>query len=206
MQIPEFSAQHGQQLSSYLASHDGAMTLVQSKGYLFAVICSPEPLGVHEWLEQIVPNTNGQLEEQVLFAFMALYHQISEQVYETGFKLPVSLQVNGEDDSYLDLHECQQWCQGFVQGAQSYIDKLLQADTLTADLTEALQTAYASLGFFALDPQLISTIAQQNQLSDVQLSQQQFAVMGDFALGFAELIEIIAVQSGLYTDEEESWS
>ncbi|KKL53476.1 hypothetical protein LCGC14_2275040, partial [marine sediment metagenome] len=87
-----------------------------------------------------------------------------------------------------------------------YIDKLLQADTLTADLIEALQTAYASLGFFALEPELISTIAQQNQLSEVQLSQQQFAVMGDFALGFAELIEIIAVQSGLYAEEDDGWS
>jgi len=82
----------------------------------------------------------------------------------------------------------------------------LQADTLTADLIEALQTAYASLGFFALEPELISTIAQQNQLSEVQLSQQQFAVMGDFALGFAELIEIIAVQSGLYAEEDDGWS
>ena len=206
MQIPEFTQQHGQQLSTYLASRNGAMTFVQSQGYLFAVICSPEPLDVHEWLEQIVPDTHGQLEEQTLFAFMALYHQISEQVYETGFKLPVSLLVSDQDDSYLDLHECQQWCQGFVQGAQVYIDKLMQADALTTDLTDALQTAYASLGFFALEPQLITTIAQQNQLSEIQLCQQQYELMGDFALGFAELIEIIAVQSGLYADEENGWS
>ncbi|NMM42573.1 UPF0149 family protein [Pseudoalteromonas arctica] len=206
MQIPEFTQQHGQQLSAYLASRNGAMTLVQSQGYLFAVICSPEPLDVHEWLERIVPDTHDQLEEQTLFALMALYHQISEQVYETGFKLPVSLQVSDQDDSYLDLHECQQWCQGFVQGAQVYINKLMQADALTADLTDTLQTAYASLGFFALEPQLITTIAQQNQLSEIQLSQQQYELMGDFALGFAELIEIIAVQSGLYADEEDGWS
>ena len=87
-----------------------------------------------------------------------------------------------------------------------YIDKLMQADALTTDLTDALQTAYASLGFFALEPQLITTIAQQNQLSEIQLCQQQYELMGDFALGFAELIEIIAVQSGLYADEEDGWS
>ena len=205
MQTPEFTAQHAQQLANYLASRSRAMTLVQSKGYLFAVICSPEPLDVHQWLEQIDPDAGGQLDEQLLFAFMALYHQISEQVYETGFKLPISLKRNINDNSQLDLVECRQWCQGFVQGAQGYIDKLLQAE-LSADLTEALQTAYASLGFFALDPQLIATIAQQNQLSEMQLSEQQFALMGDFALGFAELIEIIAVQSGLYADEEDGWS
>ncbi|KPH92867.1 hypothetical protein AMS58_20380 [Pseudoalteromonas porphyrae] len=206
MQIPEFTLQHSQQLSAFLASRKGAMTLPQSQGYLFAIICSPEPLDVHEWLEQIIPDIQGQLEEQMLFSFMAMYHQISEQVYETGFKLPVSLQIGADNENYLDLHECQQWCLGFVHGSQSYVDKLMQAGSLSVELKEALQTAYASLGFFALEPEVIATIAQKNQLSDAQLSQQQYELMGDFALGFAELIEIIAVQSGLYTDEEDSWN
>ncbi|MGS0537082.1 UPF0149 family protein [Pseudoalteromonas sp. SaAl2] len=206
MQIPAFTPEHAQQLSTFLASHGQAMTLPQSQGYLFAVICSPEPLDVHQWLEVIVPNTGGQLDETILFAFMGLYHQISEQVYETGFKLPVTLKHHADSDSYLDLDECQMWCQGFIQGAQEYYIKLSQAPALDANLLEALQTAYASLVFFALDAQVMTTIAEQNSITDVQLAQSQYELMGDFALGFAELIEIIAVQSGLYSEEDESWS
>lgn len=206
MQIPAFTPEHAQQLSTFLASHGQAMTLPQSQGYLFAVICSPEPLDVHQWLEVIVPDTQGQLDEQVLFAFMGLYHQISEQVYETGFKLPVSLKHHDDNDSYLDLDDCQMWCQGFIQGAQAYYNKLSQVTDLDTALLEALQTAYASLGFFALEADVIAAIAKQNNLSEVKLAQSQYELMGDFALGFAELIEIIAVQSGLYSEEDENWS
>ena len=35
------------------------------------------------------------------------------------------------------------------------------------------------------------------------LCQYQYESMGDFALGFAELIEVVAINSGLITDE--SW-
>ena len=206
MQIPAFTEQHAEQLNNFLAGHSQAMTLAQSQGYLFAVICSPEPLDVHEWLEVIVPNTQGQLDEEILFSFMALYHQISEQVYETGFKLPVSLKHHADNDSYLDLDDCQMWCQGFIQGAQVYYNKLSQVTGLDAALLEALQTAYASLGFFALDADVIAAIAKQNNLSEVQLAQSQYELIGDFALGFAELIEIVAVQSGLYTEDDETWN
>lgn len=206
MQIPAFTPEHAQQLSTFLSSHGQAMTLPQSQGYLFAVICSPEPLDVHQWLEVIVPSTEGQLDEEILFAFMALYHQISEQVYETGFKLPVSLKHHDNSDSYLDLDECQMWCSGFIQGAQAYYNKLSQAPLLDGALLEALQTAYASLGFFALEADVIAAIAKQNNITEVQLAQSQYELMGDFALGFAELIEIIAVQSGLYSEEDDNWS
>jgi len=206
MQIPAFTEQHAEQLNTFLAGRSKAMTLPQSQGYLFAVICSPEPLDVHEWLEVIVPDTQGQLEEEVLFSFMALYHQISEQVYETGFKLPVSLKHNDIHDSYLDLEQCKMWCNGFVQGAQAYYTKLSQVQTLDSALLEALQTAYASLGFFALDNEVIASIAQQNNITESQLAQSQYELMGDFALGFAELIEIVAVQSGLYTEDDETWN
>jgi len=35
----------------------------------------------------------------------------------------------------------------------------------------------------------------------LQLCEQQYDLMGDFALGFAELVEIVALNSGLYNDD-----
>ena len=66
---------------------------------------------------------------------------------------------------------------------------------------EALETAQATLSFFALDTQLISQIASQNSMNTLQLCEQQYDLMGDFALGFAELVEIVALNSGLYNDD-----
>ncbi len=201
MQLPEFSKQQSELLSQFLAQQPDALTLAQTQGYLFAVICAPEPLDVHQWLEEVAPGCDGQMDEQVLFAFMALYQQISEQVFETGFALPMSLQLSSQGQQYLDMQECQHWSQGFLHGAQGYVTKLLSAPQLNDELKDALATARQSLGFFALESAEIAAIATEHGLSEVQLYQQQYDVMNEFATGFAELIEVVAVNSQLYTDE-----
>lgn len=201
MQLPEFSKQQSDLLSQFLAQQQNALSLAQTQGYLFAVICAPEPLDVHQWLEEIAPGCDGQMDEQVLFAFMALYQKISEQVFETGFSLPVSLQFSSQGQDYLDIQECQHWSQGFIHGAQGYLNKLLGAPHLADELKEALTTALQSLGFFTIESTEIAAIATENGLSEGQLCQQQYEVMNEFATGFAELIEVAAVNSHLYNDE-----
>ncbi|MAY59107.1 MULTISPECIES: UPF0149 family protein [Pseudoalteromonas] len=191
MQIPQFTEQHAKLLSEFLTTQPGAMSLIQSQGYLFGTICSPEPLEVHQWLEQILPNTANDLDEDMLFLFMALHHQVSEQVFELGYKLPVEF----------DLEFCQQWSAGFLTASQTYTHKLLQSEQLDIQYKQALESAQATLSFFALDKPKIAQIAQQNNIDELHLCAQQYELMGDFALGFAELIEIVALNSGLYTDE-----
>ena len=191
MQLPQFTEQHAKQLSTFLDTQSQAMTLTQSQGYLFGVICSPEPLDVHEWMAAILPNTANNVDEEMLFLFMALYHQISEQVFEVGYKLPA--QYNYEF--------CSNWSAGFVMATTSYTQKLLSSTALEAEYKQALESAQATLSFFALDGQTISQIALQNSIDEQLLCQQQYELMGDFALGFAELVEIVALNSGLYTDE-----
>ena len=191
MQIPQFTEQHAKLLSEFLTTQPGAMSLIQSQGYLFGTICSPEPLEVHQWLEQILPNTANDLDEDMLFLFMALHHQVSEQVFELGYKLPAEF----------DREFCQQWSAGFLTASQTYTHKLLQSEQLDIQYKQALESAQATLSFFALDAPTIAQIAQQNNIDELHLCEQQYELMGDFALGFAELIEIVALNSGLYTDE-----
>ena len=191
MQLPQFTELHAKQLSTFLDTQPKAMTLLQSQGYLFGVICSPEPLEVHQWIEQILPDMANDLDEDVLFLFMALYHQISEQVFEVGYKLPTQF----------DAFFCKSWSEGFLKATTIYTQKLLSAKQLEAQYKEALQSSQATLSFFALEGQVIRQIAVQNNTDEALLCQQQYELMGDFALGFAELIEIVALNSGLYTDE-----
>ncbi len=191
MQIPQFTEQHAKLLSEFLNTQSGAMSLTQSQGYLFGVICSPEPLEVHQWLENILPDTANDLDEDMLFLFMALHHQVSEQVFELGYKLPAEFEYDF----------CQQWSAGFLTASQAYTHKLLASKQLDIQYKQALESAQATLSFFALDKQIIAQIAQQNNIDELHLCEQQYELMGDFALGFAELIEIVALNSGLYTDE-----
>ena len=193
MQLPQFTELHAKQLSVFLNTQPNAMTLAQSQGYLFGVICSPSPLDVHEWLEQILPNTANDLDEEMLFLFMALYHKISEQVFETGYKLPEKF----------DLEFCTLWSTGFLVATKAYAEPLLSAPRLDTDFKEALESALSTLSFFALEQHAIEQIALQNSMTTEALSQYQYESMGDFALGFAELIEVVAINSGLITDE--SW-
>ena len=191
MQIPQFTEQHAKLLSEFLTTQPGAMSLIQSQGYLFGVICSPEPLEVHQWLENILPDTANDLDEDMLFLFMALHHQVSEQVFELGYKLPAEFEYDF----------CQQWSAGFLTASQAYTHKLLASKQLDIQYKQALESAQATLSFFALDKPKIAQIAQQNNIDELHLCAQQYELMGDFALGFAELIEIVALNSGLYTDE-----
>ncbi|WP_276755705.1 UPF0149 family protein [Pseudoalteromonas marina] len=191
MQLPQFTELHAKQLSTFLNTQPQAMTFEQSQGYLFGVICSPDPLDVHEWVDVILNNSANELDEETLFLFMAFYHQISEQVFEVGYKLPPQY----------DSVFCSQWSQGFLTASNAYTQKLLAATKLDAQYKEALETAQATLSFFALDTQLISQIASQNSMNTLQLCEQQYDLMGDFALGFAELVEIVALNSGLYNDD-----
>ena len=191
MQIPQFTEQHAKLLSEFLNTQSGAMSLTQSQGYLFGVICSPEPLEVHQWLENILPNTANDLDEDMLFLFMALHHQVSEQVFELGYKLPAEFEYDF----------CQQWSAGFLTASQAYTHKLLASEQLGSQYKQALESAQATLSFFALDKPIIAQIAQRNNIDELHLCEQQYELMGDFALGFAELIEIVALNSGLYTDE-----
>jgi uncharacterized protein YecA (UPF0149 family) len=191
MQIPQFTEQHAKLLSEFLNTQSGAMSITQSQGYLFGVICSPEPLEVHQWLENILPDTANDLDEDMLFLFMALHHQVSEQVFELGYKLPAEFEYDF----------CQQWSAGFLTASQAYTHKLLASEQLDIQYKQALESAQATLSFFALDKPIIKQIAQQNNIDELHLCEQQYELMGDFALGFAELIEIVALNSGLYTDE-----
>jgi hypothetical protein len=190
MHAPEFNAAHSRQLADFLSEQLNAMTLAQSEGYLFSVICSPEPLEVHQWLAKIVPNSD-ELEEGLLFSFMALYHKISEAVFGQGYTLP----------TVFNADYAKQWSKGFVTGSAVYAPKLLNHLGVPEEYAEALSFAQSCLSFFSLTNEGIADIAQQNKRTVNELSLQQYELMKDFSLGYAELIELVAINSGLYNDE-----
>ena len=184
------------QLEDFLTATDDdrAMSLMMAQGYLFALICGPSPLEVEQWLEEIVPD-RAPFDEQIVFAFMALYHDISEAVFNDSYTLPIG--------THYDYSTIQQWSMGFLHGVNSYFQLLLDASRVPKELKEALQMSTEQLSFFSLEFQQIETYCKANKLVVTAFITQQLELANEFAPGYAQLIEAVAVESGLFDDEQE---
>jgi uncharacterized protein YecA (UPF0149 family) len=191
-----YTEQHKALLSTYLANRPSAMTLSQAEGYLFALICSPSATEVEQWLNEITAN-DTQLSEEVVFALMALHHQISEQVFSQQYALPWS-----EMTAYQSKQE---WSIGFLQGAQPYFEYLIQAHGLSEDLKQALQMATEQLAFFSLSSEQVRSYCEQLNCDEHIFVSEQTALAKDFAPSYAQLIENVAVASGLFDEDEEGF-
>ncbi|CAM4287571.1 UPF0149 family protein [Pseudoalteromonas byunsanensis] len=188
-----FTPEHEKLLANYLASRSEAMSLTMTQGYLFALICGPNAVDVEQWLHD-VSAADDKIDESVVFAFMALHHHISEQVFAGHYQLPWT--------ALSDYQQRHQWSIGFITGAQPYFDALLVADALSCELKEALQVATEQLAFFSLSQSQVSDYCDQLNCDEVEFLAQQSNLACEFAKGYAQLIEVVAVASGLYDDED----
>ncbi|WP_105188043.1 UPF0149 family protein [Pseudoalteromonas sp. T1lg48] len=188
-------------LREYLDEARGAMPLAQVQGYLFALICAPAPIEEEVWLQEVLGESAVDCDESVLFALMSLHQQISEQVYESGFKLTDNIRVAQRWQDNLvadaDLHL---WAKGFVLGVNYYLEPLLSASSCSEQCKEMLAQAVTVLGLFA-DAEQFNTHAANSGQGEQAFNDSLIDMMADFSLGFAELIELAAVQSGLFDDE-----
>ncbi|OHU86875.1 MULTISPECIES: UPF0149 family protein [Pseudoalteromonas] len=188
-----FTVEHEKLLADYLAARSEAMSLAMTKGYLFALICGPNAVEVEQWLHDISA-ADDNMDESVVFAFMALHHQISEQVFAGNYQLPWT--------AHSDYQSRHQWSVGFITAAQPYFEAILTAEKLSNELKEALQVATEQLAFFSLSQSQVSEYCQQINCDETEFLTQQSELAGEFAKGFAQLIEVVAVDSGLYDDED----
>ena len=191
-------------LHKQLKTLDGAMSLAQAKGYVFALVCAPAPVEPELWLAEVLGPEAHNTDESVLFALMNLHHEISEQVYDTGFNLQQSVTIHPAwQDNLASDSPLSQWASGFELGAAHYLPSLLNAPAVDMQSKEMLSHAALVLGVFAKQANFLE-MAKTNGQNEQQFHDNVIDMMGDFALGFAELIELTAVQSGLF-DDDESW-
>ncbi|MCO7191161.1 MULTISPECIES: UPF0149 family protein [unclassified Pseudoalteromonas] len=186
-----YEAQHQAALSEYLEQRPGAMSLRGVEGYLFALICGPDGIEPEQWLSEVSLNDEA-LEEHTVFAFLALHHHISEQVFSGQFSLPVQAQSLWA--------EKQQWSQGFLLASQLYYERLMSASGISQELIQALQMATEQLAFFSLEEQQVAQFCQQGGHDMAAFCAEQLSLANDFAQGYAALIEQVALASGLYNE------
>ncbi|SFD21176.1 UPF0149 family protein [Pseudoalteromonas denitrificans] len=188
-----------QWLDSDETAHD-VMSLMQLKGYLFALICAPSPVEDELWLKEALADDLSALSDDKLFALMALYNDLSTQVFETGFKLPKAfMEERDVNANFTDESELHLWSKGFVRGI-GYAGQLLECENIDIDLRSAFAMAVTCLSYFA-DETSAHMQSEQQKIDFATLSSQMLEMMPDFASGFAELVEALAVSSGLFNDE-----
>src|SRR5512143_517983 len=100
--------------------HDGALTLLETKGFLLMVACCPELILPSEWLPIVVGEDTvyaSQAEAQDLLGnLFALSNQINRQVTEGKPKLPPECRILPDPlknfESPAPIH---QWSHGFME-------------------------------------------------------------------------------------------
>ncbi len=175
------------------------MSLYEVEGYLFALICAPEPVENEVWIREVFSGDISHISDDRLFDLMAFYNHIAHQVFDIGYQIPKALVVTQDvqhnfiPDSYLHL-----WSVGFVKGICTYHEKLQVATQ--GEVNIAFNMAIQYLSYFS-DIALASQLSKIEQVDLAQLNIKVFSLMNDFAVGFAELVEMAALESGLYVDE-----
>jgi len=191
-------------LADWLSSDETpekAMTLSGVEGFLFALICAPAPVEDEVWLNEILMGDTSSLSDDKLFALMALYNSLSTEIFETGFKFSKSLLLaDNHQDNFSFQSNLHHWCNGFARGV-GYAGELLNCENIDIELRSAFAMAISCLCFFANEENAEQQAQEQNIALDT-LSHQMFDMMPDFATGFAELVEAMAVSSGLFNDED----
>ncbi|TQF72996.1 YecA family protein [Pseudoalteromonas luteoviolacea] len=188
-----FQPAHQELLNDYLNSRSNgaeAMTLDTVQGFLFAIVCSPDGIEPEQWLSEVT-GADENVTEEVVFAFLALHHHVSEQVFTSGFKLPFE-----ENADWSVMH---QWSLGFLLGCQSYLSVLSQAN-ISEELKEALISTTELLGFFSLELEQVEAYCQSTGIELEAFRKAQYELAAQVAPAFADLIEQIAVESGLYEE------
>lgn len=109
-------------LTDFLRRHrkDNALSLLQTKGFLFIVTCCPELVQPSEWAPLILGDTSFKNDEegrQIMDYLITLYNQTNSQILNGTAKLPKECRLLPDTMSnFYDPAPIHQWAQGFMNG------------------------------------------------------------------------------------------
>lgn len=172
------------------------------RGLLFAVNCAPEPIDVEQWMTLIFGGDSDiQPPDDIIFALIGLFNDISEQIYITGDLLDDGLILSEKlKDNFRMGCQAHEWCLGFTLGLGFYHDKL--TDNLTDEaLINAFGMTNLYLSLFA-SKQIAETAMMQAGESDLKrFCHSAVDLIPEFARGYAQLVEQVALATGLFEDD-----
>jgi uncharacterized protein len=149
------TAKHLRRLEAFLTAPErpeDTFDLNELRGFLFALVCAPEPVMPSEWLPLVFGDSEPEYRdaeeaERIVGTIMALYNEIAHQVRtEHAPRLPVRPRrpaiANLEPDAPL-----QRWSRGFTYG-HSWLEELWD-DYVPEPLDEEFGSTLMVLSFFS---------------------------------------------------------
>jgi len=208
--VHQLTNEQEQQLSHWLVDEAPSQTLCLNavKGYLFAVIASPDPIEVNDWLPIIFNAETDSIPDEITMILAQLYNHTSDLVFDQGYKLPQVLEFSEEmvEANFLSGHPLHEWSYGFACGANFYSNKLLDNLTEESEILESFTLAIMALTFFA-DRQMAQEVVDSQDDSNLSVfAPIMYSMIGDLVPEYAQLVEQAALSTGLYDFEEsEGW-
>ena len=212
MQTEPLSQADEQQLNSWLLSDHtpvGTLSLTAVKGYFLALVSSPDPIDVSDWMTGIFAgHADVELAEDKIFALVSVYNDISDQVYGDHGALPPEVEMaTVTDDNFNSGQSLHEWSLGFAHGVGFYNEKLMNALPQDQEVSEEYAIAVMTLSFFA-DREMAQSVVQMQEQPDIDVfAKLMYELCQDIVPGFAQLVEQAALATGLYDDEDadENW-
>ncbi len=200
-----------QQLASWLLDKAPSKTLSLTavKGYLFAIIASPDPIDVNQWLPLIFNNQPDEIPDEITLALAQLYNCISDDVFENGYKLPPTVECSEMvEANFLSGHPLHEWSLGFACGVNFYSQQMFDHMPSDSEINESFSLAVMAMTYFA-DREIAQEIVDQQDQTNINLfSPVMFQMIVDLVPDYAQIVEQAALSTGLYdseTEEDAQW-
>ncbi len=143
---------------------DGALTLGETRGFLFAVACAPELIRPSEWIPEVFGGESPAFEsaeeaERVIGALMSLYNEVTGLARASAARLPDACALHPDPLANLGSEApIAAWSRGFREG-HAWLDELWNAP-LPGEVDQELGAVLTTLLFFGLGERAEFLIAE----------------------------------------------
>jgi len=207
--VHQLTNEQEQQLSSWLVDKAPTQTLCLNavKGFFFAVIASPDPIDVNEWLPLIFNDQTDDIPDEITMALAQLYNHTSDLIFEEGYKLPEVTEFSDMiEANFLSGHPLHEWCYGFACGVNFYSNKLLDNMTESSEILETFTLAIMAMTYFADRQVAQEVVDSQDDSNIIVFSPIMYSMINDLAPNFADIVEQAALSTDLYDgDDAGEW-
>ena len=197
-------------LANFLRKHrkDHALSLLQTKGFLFGVACCPDMVHPSEWIPLILEETafaDDQEMSQVMPILIALYNQINNQILHGTAKLPKECRVLPDTMSnFADTAPIHQWSQGFMKGYSWLSESWDDVQGTGDDEQYAFNMTIMVLGIAADRQAFENAFSDKTPQEQREMAKNMLAMVPDAIKGFAEAALIMRGPEPYNSPESDS--
>jgi len=207
--VHQLTNEQEQQLSHWLVDKAPTQTLCLNavKGFFFAIIASPDPIDVNDWLPVIFNDSTDNIPDEITMILAQLYNHTSDLIFDEGYTLPNVTEFSDMvEANFLSGHPLHEWSYGFACGVNFYSNNLLDDMPESSEILETFTLGIMAMTFFADREMAQEVVDSQNDSNISEFSPIMYSMIGDLVPNFAQIVEQAALSTGRYNEEvSDDW-